>query len=134
MSLIILLLMLFLHIVDDYYLQGILAKMKQKSWWEENFESCDLFAGDYIVALIEHAFSWTFVTMSPIMTYVLLKNDKVLTYSYLAFFIVNWAIHSYVDNLKCNVKNIGLKADQIIHVFQICVTWIFFSTCFNLIG
>ena len=24
-----------MHIVDDYYLQGILAKMKQKSWWKE---------------------------------------------------------------------------------------------------
>ena len=28
-----LLFMVFLHIVDDYYLQGILASMKQKQWW-----------------------------------------------------------------------------------------------------
>lgn len=28
--------MIFCHIVDDYYLQGCLAKMKQKKWWEEN--------------------------------------------------------------------------------------------------
>ena len=28
--------MLFLYIVDDYYLQGILASMKQKKWWKEN--------------------------------------------------------------------------------------------------
>lgn len=32
----VLLSMIFLHIVDDYYLQGILVSMKQKSWWEEN--------------------------------------------------------------------------------------------------
>lgn len=30
-----LLLMIFLHIVDDYYLQGILASMKQKEWWHK---------------------------------------------------------------------------------------------------
>lgn len=27
--------MIFLHIVDDYYLQGILAQMKQKKFWKE---------------------------------------------------------------------------------------------------
>ena len=27
--------MIFAHIVDDFYLQGILAKMKQKDWWEK---------------------------------------------------------------------------------------------------
>ena len=32
----ILFVMVFGHIVDDYYLQGILASMKQKSWWKEN--------------------------------------------------------------------------------------------------
>ena len=32
----ILLLMIFLHIVDDYYLQGWLASAKQKSYWEQN--------------------------------------------------------------------------------------------------
>ena len=31
-----LLTMIFLHIVDDYYLQGVLAKMKQRKWWEDN--------------------------------------------------------------------------------------------------
>lgn len=25
--------MLYLHIVDDYYLQGFLASAKQKEWW-----------------------------------------------------------------------------------------------------
>ena len=27
--------MLFMHVVDDYYLQGILANLKQRSYWEE---------------------------------------------------------------------------------------------------
>ena len=36
MKILVLFLMLFLHVVDDYYLQGILASMKQKSWWQKN--------------------------------------------------------------------------------------------------
>lgn len=35
-SIFLLLLMIFCHIVDDYYLQGWLASAKQKKWWEEN--------------------------------------------------------------------------------------------------
>ena len=31
-----LLLMIFCHIVDDYYLQGWLALAKQKKYWQEN--------------------------------------------------------------------------------------------------
>ena len=37
MKLFILLCMIFCHIIDDYYLQGILASMKQKSWWKNNY-------------------------------------------------------------------------------------------------
>ena len=29
--------MMFCHVVDDFYLQGILAQMKQESWWKENY-------------------------------------------------------------------------------------------------
>ena len=32
----IVLLMIFFHIVDDYYLQGWLASAKQKKYWQEN--------------------------------------------------------------------------------------------------
>jgi len=31
-----LLLMLLAHIADDFYLQSILANMKQKRWWEHS--------------------------------------------------------------------------------------------------
>lgn len=33
--------MIFMHIIDDYCLQGILASMKQKSWWTEQKEYKD---------------------------------------------------------------------------------------------
>ena len=60
------LIMLFMHIVDDYYLQGILAKMKQRSWWEENAPQ-EKYKHDYKVALFMHAFSWTFMIMLPLL-------------------------------------------------------------------
>lgn len=59
---ILLLAMLFCHIVDDYYLQGWLASAKQKSWWKKNAPD-KLYKNDYIMALCEHAFSWTFMIM-----------------------------------------------------------------------
>ena len=42
-----LLLMIFAHIVDDYYLQGILASMKQKSWWTKQEGYKSLYKNDY---------------------------------------------------------------------------------------
>ena len=58
----ILILMLFAHIVDDYYLQGWLASAKQKKWWEKNAPD-KLYKFDYIMALFMHSFSWTFMIM-----------------------------------------------------------------------
>lgn len=49
--------MLFLHIFDDYYLQGILASMKQKDWWRKQEGYNEKYKDDYIPALFCHAFS-----------------------------------------------------------------------------
>ena len=46
-----LILMLFAHVINDFGLQGILASMKQKSWWEKN-NSANMYKYDYIVALL----------------------------------------------------------------------------------
>ena len=59
------LLMIFCHIVDDYYLQGWLASAKQKRYWEENAPD-KMYKHDYIWALIMHSFSWTFMIMLPV--------------------------------------------------------------------
>ena len=70
----IVLLMVFFHIIDDYKLQGILASMKQKKWWEEQKEYIEKYQYDYIWALITHSFSWSFMIMLPI---ALIKNFEV---------------------------------------------------------
>ncbi len=120
MNVLILLSMIFLHIVDDYYLQGILASMKQKDWWKENAPD-PLYKHDYVVALIEHAFSWTFMIMLPVGISTVFHDKSIILI--VIMFLINWIIHAVVDHLKANVKVINLVTDQIIHILQIVVTW-----------
>lgn len=109
--------MIFLHIVDDYYLQGILAQMKQKKFWKEQAPD-ELYKYDYIWALIMHAFSWTFMIMLPLIFV------SPISPAFYIIFIVNLAVHAYVDNLKANKHKINLWQDQLIHLAQIILTFI----------
>lgn len=122
MKILILFIMLFLHIVDDYYLQGILAKMKQKSFWEENAPD-PMYKNDYIVALVEHAFSWTFMIMLPAMVWMFYYQN-IHSGWYVILFVWNVVIHSLVDHAKANMKLINLYEDQRVHFIQIMMTWI----------
>lgn len=113
--------MIFLHIVDDFYLQGILATLKQKDWWNTNAPQ-DMYSNDYIVALLCHAFSWSFMIMIP----VFLSESFSMSYTSVAWCLLNVFIHAYVDNAKANVKSINLIQDQFIHFCQIFITWFIF--------
>ena len=123
MPVLILLCMFFMHIVDDYYLQGILASMKQKSWWEKNAPD-PLYKNDYKIALIEHAFSWTFMMMLPAIVYTAIIGTMLPVWFIVVFFILNVTIHALVDNAKANEKTINLIQDQSIHFIQIICTWL----------
>ena len=129
MKLLILMSMIFLHIVDDYYLQGILAKMKQKSWWKENAPD-KLYRYDYIIALIEHSFSWAFMTMLPITVCMIFYRDlldaAVSWPAWCLFLLFNMVFHSIVDHAKANRRSINLVQDQLVHFLQIVATWLFF--------
>lgn len=117
----ILLSMLFLHIIDDYKLQGILADMKQKVWWERQEGYKPLYKYDYIMALITHSFSWSFMIMLPIA--IVLKFN--IGWWVIAY-IVNMIVHAIVDTLKANALKINLVTDQMIHIAQIIITWLVF--------
>lgn len=119
MKLFILFVMFFAHIVDDYYLQGILASLKQKSWWENQKSYKPMYKYDYIVALIMHAFSWSFMISLPIL-YIGFTKWIVVT------IILNTIIHGIVDDLKANKHKINLIVDQSIHIVQIIITWVLF--------
>lgn len=109
--------MMFCHILDDYVLQGCLANLKQKSWWEKNAPD-KLYKHDYIAALICHAFSWSVMITLPLIIHS--KGDLGWFWFSLP---INWTIHALVDNWKANIRKINLIQDQLIHLGQIILTW-----------
>lgn len=115
----ILLCMIFMHIVDDYYLQGILASMKQRSWWKENAPQ-EMYKYDYLPALIAHSFSWAFMVLLPLA--FSLKN---IDFSFFILFFINMIGHAIVDNEKANRKTINLCEDQFVHLIQIILSWLY---------
>jgi hypothetical protein len=110
--------MLFMHIVDDYYLQGILASMKQKGWWQKQETYCDKYKNDYKVALCMHACSWTFMIMLPLLLYFRFQQHWLVG----LIATVNVWVHAFVDDLKANKKKLNLVQDQTIHLIQILAT------------
>ena len=120
---IVLFIMLFLHIVDDYYLQGVLAKLKQKSWWKEYYPD-NLYKNDYKIALIEHAFSWSFMVMLPMFVLYFTDLSRPFFIITAICFVNNIIIHAYVDHQKANKLNINLIVDQSIHIGYVILTWL----------
>lgn len=116
-SIFIALVMIFMHIVDDYYLQGWLASAKQKKYWEENAPQ-KLYRYDYIWALIMHSFSWTFMIMLPIAFF----ERFYIGINFLVVFVCNLVLHAVIDDLKANKRLINLWADQTVHICQILLT------------
>lgn len=53
--------MVLLHILEDFHLQGILANMKQKSWWQSECVKLGItynsskYRHDHVISLIVHA-------------------------------------------------------------------------------
>ena len=119
MKLFVLLSMIFCHIVDDYYLQGWLASAKQKVWWEKNAPN-KMYQKDYLMALLMHSFSWSFMIMLvPSLCSILLETDW-----HPILYVFNMLIHFIVDDLKANRNKINLIQDQLIHLLQIIITWL----------
>lgn len=111
------LLMIFLHIVADYNLQGWLATAKTKDFWEQNAPE-KLYKRDYIYALLMHSISWTFLIMLPI-AYVM---DFNINSRFISYFLLNVYLHATIDNAKANKKTISLATDQNCHLIQIFFT------------
>lgn len=116
--------MMFCHIINDYNLQGILASMKQKSWWEVNGND-PLYKHDYIMALFEHSFSWAFSIMIVPTLYLLHDGKFVIEEAVSVFllFILNTVMHFWIDHTKANLHEINLIQDQLLHFLQIIIVW-----------
>lgn len=118
-----LLFMIFLHIVDDFYLQpGMLSKLKCRSFWDENAPD-KKYEYDYVVALLIHSFSWSFMMMLTLF----ILNGFVLNPILICVFIINMFLHFYVDNEKANEYTINLVTDQLIHLAQIIATFLIYN-------
>ena len=122
MNLSVLFWMIFCHVVDDYYLQGCLANLKQKKFWKENAPQ-ELYKHDYIAALIMHAFSWSFMIMLPIL--VCQNFDP--SSRYYMFVVFNTIMHAVIDDQKANRQTINLIINQSLHMLQIVSTFCVFA-------
>lgn len=111
--------MLFMHIVDDYYLQGWLAQGKSKKWWEDNCPN-KFYNKDYIICLLEHGFSNSFLVHLPF--FISFHSNFI----FLSIFVYA-IIHAFIDDLKANKKKINLIQDQVLHIIcmlVIAIIWL----------
>lgn len=112
------LIMILLHIIDDFVLQPIcLSKLKQKSFWETYVKDDEKYKFDYKVALVIHALSWSIMIHLPLMVI------GVGEYSILLSVIINTIMHAWIDDEKANKLNITLFEDQLLHLIQVGATW-----------
>lgn len=119
---ILLIAMVFCHIIDDYYLQGILATMKQRGWWKNNCPD-KKYRHDYIAALVAHSVSWAISITLPLTVYAFINHTEQVLPFIVGSIVANAIIHGIIDNMKANQKSINLCQDQIAHVCQIVITW-----------
>ena len=125
MILFIIIMMIFMHIVDDFSLQGILATLKQKDWWQENTSHPrkNFYKYDFIPALIAHGFSWSVCIHIPIIVYSFYTYSSINYYALAISIFINMIIHVVIDHLKANEKCINLCMDQSMHICQILCTF-----------
>ena len=117
----VLLCMIFLHLLDDYKIQGILADLKFRDWWINNRLTQKKYDKDYIIALIEHGFMNSFLIHIPVYIWYT-KNMVVLTIGIL----LSTIFHAFVDNKKANERSINLIQDQLSHIVYIILIWIIY--------
>lgn len=131
-----LLVMVFFHIFADFHLQGILANMKQRSWWSKQVDNYEesMHKNDHKVSLLAHSLEWTFVMMLPLLNEIYYTCWGFQYYSllaagsYLILFIANVFMHYKIDDAKANRKTINLARDQALHLVQVFATWAVYVT------
>lgn len=136
MKLYVLLVMLAMHVVGDYILQGILASMKQRMWWVDKLIKTHgdedgklpssiwhVYQNDFIPALLAHAYLWSFCIMLPIAIAMYIQGTLMTDALLLVgVFLGNLVVHAVTDHLKANIGAINLVEDQGIHFVQILIT------------
>ena len=128
-------LMILFHILEDFHLQGILANMKQKSWWQSECNKLGIkyesskYKHDHIISLYIHALENSiFITLPLIIdgliTTLTTNPNNSLFIGWIFIIFSNTVVHAFIDNFKCNNKGINLIIDQLLHFIFIIL---FFS-------
>ena len=129
----ILVIMLFCHTFYDFHLQGILAQMKQKEWWQKQFVKEELsntkYRSDYKMALAVHSFEWAFCIQLPLLVNVYNRCgdfgwfDVRSSLMFISMLVMNGCFHYLIDDMKANDKTMSLVGDQMVHAVQVVITW-----------
>ena len=100
--------MIFCHVIADYNLQGILAQMKQKEWWETNYPNFK-YKNDYKTALLMHSLSWAFFIEIPLYIYFLSYNPSTSLKILNILVIINAFFHDNFSYCNINIWRIKWK-------------------------
>jgi len=111
--------MIFLAIVDEFYLQGKLENLKNK--YGLGFGESEKNKNDWITALLIHSFSWTFMIHFPI-----LYLGGITILHLILSFVINIFVHAILDHLATNVGKISYSTSYMGHLFQITMTFVAF--------
>lgn len=118
----VLLLMYFMHYLADWVVQtDKVAELKQKKSWEK-FGNPDLYKNDYKTVLSEHAYTWSFMVMTPLLI-CNLHNAQWSLLTYFLLVLANTGLHYIIDDMKANEYKMSLKSDQLLHDMQILVSF-----------
>lgn len=131
MKALILFTMIFLHIVGEFYLQGMLAKMKKKRWWYRH-EPEDGGRYNHIAALIIHGYSWSFIVHLP-FTGLIVLCDMFDCMAVLSLSLLSHAVlHALLANDRINHDFLDFADEQACHVAQVFIVWV--TAVFALFG
>ncbi len=130
-SVYILILMILMHIIDDFVLQNKFCYMKQESWWVKNYPD-KLYQSDYKVALFLHSLENSIMVFIPMIIYGFLinptsMNDWLIIILIVFLLFVSTYVHYAIDDMKANEYKISLLGDQISHILMIILIWFILS-------
>lgn len=116
--------MIFAHIVADFYIHGVVNSAMSKDWWLRNQPGIRN-RYDYIVFVVLHSIFWTFSILFPIAY----KLNFAFSWFYTIAFVLNAVLHGFADNIRINHKEINLIVQEIVHLWQITLTYLLFVLC-----
>ena len=141
----ILFLMLLMHYIEDFHLQGCLANLKQKKWWEKQISNNDMhshyalehsiYKNDYKMSLFAHSIENALFVMLPLIIDMLISEFTYCLQNTWILFIPSTILicvsHYLIDDSKANEMKINLVQDQLYHL---CVILLIFLCYFPIIG